>query len=464
MNTLERFDKELIELSWSLWQELGVAGSGPRKHEKCLIALEELIILTATIAKSDPRLRDEALDWCSRNHHFVSVSRLKNLVKIFGEPIYESFSIFACTLNSMVKSKWPIFLSVNPLKVNFSGKSISPNCARPSLVGLRMRELFGVGARADLFTFFLMQNENEFSASDIAKIGYNKRSLAELLDQLVQARWVNSSVVGNQKRYSLCHKEELKKLVGEVPLISLQWIDVLKFLLAVRFNLQQDVGVSSQLVLLINALKNLKDSLLVLHLSLPKNNNDILEWLLDIVRRYAQGNFGGDVNVEDRFEKTISSFMQYLYKVIDCIDGLDLIIDCSTRDLIKHGEVFRESYQLFLAYTNDLKFSMKDMLDFPFYEFMDFTFSDMCYQYKKNELEDLFKNIDSLPDLKDIMSPRDAIKQYERFGSVLNKAKNFESQIRSQLQKIWQFRMESHLLTLPTKLYKRHPVIKLFNS
>ena len=74
--------------------------------------LEELIILTAVIAESDPRLRDEALDWCSRYHHFVSISRLRTLVKTFGEPVYMPFSVFAMTLNSIAQSNWPIFSNV----------------------------------------------------------------------------------------------------------------------------------------------------------------------------------------------------------------------------------------------------------------------------------------------------------------------------------------------------------------
>jgi hypothetical protein len=75
-------DKLLLDLVWSLWTELGVAGI-KRKHQKFLINLEELIILTVVLAEIDPRLRDESLDWCSQYHHFISTSRLKSIIKIF---------------------------------------------------------------------------------------------------------------------------------------------------------------------------------------------------------------------------------------------------------------------------------------------------------------------------------------------------------------------------------------------
>lgn len=120
---IQQLNDSFAELAWSLWTELGVAGTF-RRHKHCFVPLEELIVLTAAIADYDPRLRDEALDWCSRYHHFVSVSRLKTLVKKIGTPIFESFSIFASTLNAMTQSNWPIFSEVVPLKLLLSKKSV----------------------------------------------------------------------------------------------------------------------------------------------------------------------------------------------------------------------------------------------------------------------------------------------------------------------------------------------------
>ncbi len=57
-----------------------------RKHHNILFAPEELILLTALIGEYDPRLRDEALDWCVRYHQFISVSRLRVLARILARP------------------------------------------------------------------------------------------------------------------------------------------------------------------------------------------------------------------------------------------------------------------------------------------------------------------------------------------------------------------------------------------
>ena len=65
MKSLKKeIDKLLIELCWNLWTKLGIARV-IRKHQHLLIAPEELILLTAFISEQDPRLRDEALDWCT---------------------------------------------------------------------------------------------------------------------------------------------------------------------------------------------------------------------------------------------------------------------------------------------------------------------------------------------------------------------------------------------------------------
>jgi len=108
----ENLDQQLIDLAWSLWTEVGVAGV-KCKHQNFLIAPEELILLTVVVAERDPRLRDEALDWCTRYHHFISISRLRTLAKVFGPSITEPFSVFAATLNSISGAHWPLLVEAH---------------------------------------------------------------------------------------------------------------------------------------------------------------------------------------------------------------------------------------------------------------------------------------------------------------------------------------------------------------
>ena len=122
----KKLDHHLLDLAWSLWTELGVAGV-KRNHQKFLVPIEELILLTVTLAKTDPRLCLESLDWCSQYHHFFSISRLKCLIKSFETSLNEPFSIYSATLNSLATSTWPLFQDTAPLKITLSRKS----CLRP---------------------------------------------------------------------------------------------------------------------------------------------------------------------------------------------------------------------------------------------------------------------------------------------------------------------------------------------
>jgi hypothetical protein len=43
--------------------------------------IEALLLLTFEVARADPRLFDEVLDWLVTNEHLISVRRLRTLAK-----------------------------------------------------------------------------------------------------------------------------------------------------------------------------------------------------------------------------------------------------------------------------------------------------------------------------------------------------------------------------------------------
>lgn len=105
------------------------------------IDLEPLLIFTSTLSNADPRLRDEALDWCSQNGRSVSKPRLKTLLSRTSSPTHEAFSRFAGTYNCLTKSSWPGADEVRATEVRLSGKSEPPDLTKPALFNLRMRPL-----------------------------------------------------------------------------------------------------------------------------------------------------------------------------------------------------------------------------------------------------------------------------------------------------------------------------------
>lgn len=294
----KELDQLLLDLAWSLWTELGVAGN-LQKHQKFLISLEELIILTSVLSEIDPRLRDESLDWCSQYHHFISISRLKSIMKSFS-PVNEPFSIYSATLNSISGTAWPVFQDASPLKVNLSHKSCLRPLESPALLNIRARSLFGTGARADLIAFFLTHPKSDFAASDVAEIGYSKRNLAEILEEFCLCGLFDKFLVRNQQRYRLIKSSQLIKIMGPIPDYAPTWRLVFEILLPLRdciLRTEKSSG-STRVVEMRNLLISLQKQLNRLSLLPPPFQTDFnaywntfSQWLLEMVRKLAQGDF-----------------------------------------------------------------------------------------------------------------------------------------------------------------------------
>lgn len=291
MTLIKEFDQHLLDLAWSLWTELGVQGHN-RNHRDYLIPLEELVLLTATLAEQDPRLRDESLDWCAQYHHFFSISRLKTLVKEFGTAVMEPFSKYASTLNSVCHAHWPIFQETIPLRIKLSHKAYLRHLESPALFHLKARACFGTGARADLIVFFLTHEKSDFPISDIVECGYSKRNLAEILADLCLSGLVDQSLVRNQHRYRLLKREELLKILGPFPRYTPSWRHLIGIILPIREILQRikDMSESTQAIEIQNLLELLHSKLKKLKLVAPSFDGDVSkymssfkQWLLESV-------------------------------------------------------------------------------------------------------------------------------------------------------------------------------------
>ncbi len=296
-NVSDILEEHLLDLAWSLWTELGVAGLY-RRHRQYLIAPEELILLTAVIGDSDPRLREEALDWCRSYHSFISISRLKTLAKELGNETIHSLSLFAATLNSVSGANWPILIPTPPLKFRPSGKSELPKFDSPALLVLRLRSLFGVGARADLMAFFLTREENDYAISDTVEIGYSKRNLADMLDGFAKAGIFDVHLQRNQQRYRFAHREEFSKILHPIPAIAPSWRHFLEVILKLRNCIRsyEKKSEDTKVIELRNTFTALEESLRRLSLNPPSTQVDFrtywdlsTQWLLKALRTFAEG-------------------------------------------------------------------------------------------------------------------------------------------------------------------------------
>lgn len=224
----ERLQGHALDLAWSLWAELGVSG-WERRHTSHAIDPELLILFTASLRDSDPRLRDEATDWCIAYGRYVSAARLRNLLSREAPGTNEAFGEFAATVNAHSGLRWPG--ATEPRRFERTGRSEVLDLRRPSLVVLRVRGLFGVGARAEIVRAFLADSSAMLSAADLsAEAGYTKRNIAEALDALRMSGLLEAAPVRNQLRYRLARSDALTALVGEIPSSFPRWRSVFRIL------------------------------------------------------------------------------------------------------------------------------------------------------------------------------------------------------------------------------------------
>src|ERR1700685_2999485 len=81
----ERVREGFLEFVWRQWAQVGVSANIAR-FDRWAIDPEALILFTIGIARRDPRLFDEMLDWMAFNHELLSSHRLRNVAGRFPVP------------------------------------------------------------------------------------------------------------------------------------------------------------------------------------------------------------------------------------------------------------------------------------------------------------------------------------------------------------------------------------------
>ena len=211
-----------LGLCWGAWSELGVSGWG-RTHSDWAIDPESLMVFTSRIGASDPRLRDEAMDWCIKNGRHVSLARLRHLLRDVAPDVRESWGVFAATVNAEAGLTWPGATSKQPAYRATNRSRLRP-FSEPSLIELRLRAMFGIGARTEVLKFFLFNQGATVALSSLADATlYTKRNVAEACESLVQAEILRRRAIANRFVFSLEEPERLSAFVGSVPTVTPDW-------------------------------------------------------------------------------------------------------------------------------------------------------------------------------------------------------------------------------------------------
>lgn len=273
----EFFLDNVLDFLWGEWSALGVSGGGSRPEDVWIIDPEATLIFSLEMARYEPRLFDEILDWLVVNGKWVDISRLRGILKEASETTKRLVSAVANYVSHDApthKRKWNALASLYRASQNApetilfltkEGKHHPPpnkashilqdygflretfvlrKMTRPVLVtrmsNLRflLRALFGLGSRSECIAYLLTHEAGH--PSEVAReIGLSTRGAQDTLIELSESGLVLTRVKGKRKiEYWLSQKKWFEFILGpnfdemKTP-VWLNWISLYSALLSV---------------------------------------------------------------------------------------------------------------------------------------------------------------------------------------------------------------------------------------
>lgn len=226
----QRVTRTLLDFAWNEWSQMGVLGT-VAKERRWAADPEAHLLFAFQVARNDPRLFDETLDWLATNASLVSAQRLRNMAGSTEDKRLAE-AVIASTMRVPVPKRLPQPAAPEPLfyelaapgsadetfaasgflrpPVHATGKSTRPDLLRPINFAYRLRSIFGVSSRAEVFRFLLIAGGRSpsggrllFTTPRIAEAsGFVKRNVQDTLGALADARAVELVIRGKEHLYA----------------------------------------------------------------------------------------------------------------------------------------------------------------------------------------------------------------------------------------------------------------------
>jgi hypothetical protein len=240
---LRQLRPRLVAFAWSEWAQMGVLAE-PSRVSPWAQDPEALIVFTLEVARDEPRLFDELLDWMLVNETLLSVRRLRAMCIDEADHALVAATIAwlarqrprarlrVAAANAAPEVLEPLFRDGGPIgeadpdfaaagllrpPLTPSGKSLTPNLDTPINLGFRLRAILGVGIRAEVVRIMLTAGVPWMTAQALARAStYAKRNVHDALTGLSAANVVTAFTVGGEQRYTI-DKPAWAGLLGRDP-------------------------------------------------------------------------------------------------------------------------------------------------------------------------------------------------------------------------------------------------------
>lgn len=243
----ERIHRGFLEFAWRQWAQAGLSAN-IASFDRWAIDPEALILFTIEVARRDPRLFDEMLDWLVSNRRLLSMQRLRNLAVRFpvdpdlvravfawagesmpslqgakserrraGHP--ERIPVFGSDVLGFVTEPDPAFAVYGYIRprVSRSGKSSEPDARQPANFAFQLRHLFGAGSRSEVMRVLLTFADGALDAARISdEAAFAKRNVSDTLASLAASRVVKARWSGNERVF-LAYRTKWAELLEVGP-------------------------------------------------------------------------------------------------------------------------------------------------------------------------------------------------------------------------------------------------------
>jgi DNA-binding transcriptional regulator GbsR (MarR family) len=236
INFKQFFLENILDFLWRQWSALGVAG-GAYPEDRWIIDPEAILVFSLEIARYEPRLFDEILDWLVVNGKWIDIQRLRSIIKNKEDTTQRLVSAVAYFLSREIKTyqrKWRALslhnkLSSNlPIEMLFKTKEGKPypkpkeasvvfhdygflreefflrRMSKSTPTNIRsnirflLRKFFGIGSRAECIVYLLTHEAGH--PSEVAKaIGISVRATQDALIELAESGLVLTRIKGKRK-------------------------------------------------------------------------------------------------------------------------------------------------------------------------------------------------------------------------------------------------------------------------
>ncbi len=224
-----RLSDRLVAFAWDEWAQMGLLAT-PHRRSPWVQDPESLIVFTLEVARAEPRLFDELMDWMLVNESLLSVRRLRAMCIDETDSALTTAALgwlahrrprarlsshgptsAPATLQPLFRVEGPVNetdedfaaagLSRPPLSP--SHKSRPPDPTTPINLAFRLRQILGVGIRAEVVRVLLTIEAPWVNAQTLARsTGYAKRNVHDALAGLSTAGVVSAFTVAAEQRYT----------------------------------------------------------------------------------------------------------------------------------------------------------------------------------------------------------------------------------------------------------------------